>query len=231
MYIYETSKAPIIRPKTTTTSLTTIPSGKVSNTSTSVSTTISPIAVCISSLQTVPISNGNFSTGTYADWNVTGYGFGSAPLNLTNANKQGGYYAAPWSNFGNNTFAATTFQKGLAVQPGNLTSNPFLVTEPFLNFKVISSQNDNIYIEILQAGKPRIIVHYNTYAAPGNINAESTFENASIPLSTLACKNVSIRLVFIATGTSTTNYLAATDFYLSKTPVSTPGIVINQTFT
>ncbi|MGC8676538.1 MAG: hypothetical protein ACP5T3_03450 [Candidatus Micrarchaeia archaeon] len=215
-----TIKAPVSNSTKTTTNT-------ISNTTST--TTISALASCISGLQEVAIPNGNFSTGTYADWNITGYGFSSEPLNLTNANKNGGYYGAPWSNYGNNTFAATTFQKGLAVQPGNLTSKPFLVTEPFLNFKIVSSQNNDIYVEILHNGKPAIVAHYNTYAAPGNPNPQTTFENASIPLSTLLCQNVSIRVVFVATGLSTTQYIAVTGFYLSKTPTYTPGIVVNQT--
>lgn len=231
-YFYTTSKA-YVKPATTTTT-TTIPSNRLANVSINMSkNTTSPITVvasCLSSKPTMPIPNGNFSTGTYLDWYETGYGFGSAPLNLTSANEHGGYYGAPWNNFGNNTYAATTFQKGLAVQPGNLTSAPFEVTEPFLNFKIISSQDNNIYVEILEHNKPVIVVHYNTYAAPGNLNAQSTFENASIPLASLLCKNVSIRLVFVATGLSTTKYMAATGFYLSKTPVETPGIVVNETF-
>ena len=160
----------------------------------------------MSNLPAVPVPNGNFSTGTFADWNVSGPGFGTAPLNLTQANKNAGYYSAPWSNFGNNTFAATTFEKGLAVQPGNITSAP-----------------------ILHDGKPAIVVHYNTYAASSS-NAQSTFQNASIPLATLLCKNVSIKVVAIATGISTTNFVAVTGFQLSKTPRATPGIVVNETF-
>jgi len=195
-------------------------------------TTISPITViasCLSNKAVVPIPNGNFSTGTYADWNVTGAGFSLAPINLTYANKNYGYYGAPWSNFGNNTFAATTYQKGLAVQPGNLTSSAFEVTEPFLNFKIVSPQNDLIYVEILYQGKPVIVVHYNTYNVPGNPNPQTTFENASIPVATLLCKNVSVRIVTDEVGLSTTSYVAVTGFYLSKTPISTPGIVVNTT--
>ncbi|MEM4097960.1 MAG: hypothetical protein QXS81_04670, partial [Candidatus Micrarchaeaceae archaeon] len=111
-----------------TTASTTVPVSTTTKT-TSASTTI--FSLCTSANATVPIPNGNFSTGTYADWHVTGYGFGTAPLNITYANNNGGYYNHTWTGI-NNTFIATTFHGGLALQPGNITSSIFKVVEPYL---------------------------------------------------------------------------------------------------
>lgn len=74
---------------------------------------------------------------------------------------------------------------------------------------------------------------YDTYNASSNANASSTFVNASIPLldTTFFCQNVSVRIVSGLLGTtSNLNYIAAGDFYMSKTPRSTPGILVNQSF-
>jgi hypothetical protein len=105
------------------------------------------------------------------------------------------------------------------------------VVEPFLNFRLISPPNNNLYIEILQGSIPVIVTHFNTYNAPNNTNATSTFEAASIPLGVVMCQNVSIKIVANVGGTVTTHtgYIAAGDFYLSKTPVQAPGVVMNQT--
>ncbi|MEM0094487.1 MAG: hypothetical protein QXF41_01830 [Candidatus Micrarchaeaceae archaeon] len=212
-----------------TTTSTTIPIGVTTKT-TSVPTTI--FSLCTSANETVPIANGDFSTGTYAGWNVTGYGFGTAPLNITYANENGGYYNHTWTGI-NYTFIATTFHGGLALQPGNITSAPFKVVEPYLNFKIISPQNNLLYIELLQNGKVVFTVHYNTYAAPNNQYPTSEFVNASIPISIFMCQNISIRVVAGVVGTIATHsqYIAVTGFYQSKTPTYTPDIVVNQTIT
>ncbi len=227
-YLYQTSR-PVSKPIHVVTTIKNTTITTTTTQTTTVNSSLTKVASCLSSSPVVAIPNGNFSSGTYADWVATGYGFGSAPLNLTWANEKGDYYGAPWSGFGNNTFAATTFQKGLAIQPGNLTSKPFEVVLPFLNFKIISPLNNLVYIEILKDNKPAIVAHFNTYAVPGNINAQSTFENASIFLGNLLCQNVSIRVVFVGTGLSTTQFIAVTGFYLSSKPVSAPNVTVNET--
>ena len=62
-------------------------------------------------------------------------------------------------------------------------------------------------------------------------NSLSQFVNASIPLVTLLCANVSIRVHagVVSTGMNQYNYIAVGDFYEASLPVSTPGIVVNQT--
>jgi len=211
---------------TTILSTTTIPMTTISNTTT---TSIPPIGSCVSSNKTVSLLNGNFSQG-YKYWNASGYGFGTTPLNITWADINDCYYNASWMNY-NGNFFATTYHCGIMVQAGNLTSMPFKVVLPYLNFKIISPYNDALYIEILKNGKPVIVSHYNTYNAAGNIYTMSNFENASIPLAMFMCQNVSVRIVANVAGNlvNRLQYIAVGDFYQSVTPISTPGIIVNQT--
>jgi len=212
---------------TTTLNTTTIPGTTVLNTTT---TSIPPIGSCISPNKTVSLLNGNFSTGTYEYWNTSGYGFGNLPLNITWADNNNCYYNTTWLNY-NGNFFATTYHCGIMVQTGNLTSMPFKVVLPYLNFKIISPYNNELYIEVMKNGKPVIISHYNTYNAAGNIHATSNFENASIPLAMFMCQNVSVRIVAGVAGNlvNRLQYIAVGDFYQSVTPISTPGIIVNQT--
>jgi len=223
-------------PGKTTTATTSVPQNSTNVTSTTtmsqnstLPTTSVYFSQCQSKNATENILNGDFSTGSYYGWNATGPGFGSTPLNLTHANAAGGYYSAPWSGYAG-SYVATTYQGGLSLQNGNLTSRPFEVTEPYLNFRIISPQSNQIYIEILQGTKSSKY-WYNTYNASNSANAASEFVNASIPLldTTFFCQNVSIRIVSGSVGTtSNLNYIAVGDFYMSKTPKSTPGILVNQ---
>ncbi len=223
-----TKTATTITTKNTTVATTTIPNSTVVTTISNATTITIPS--CLSLAQTVPIYNGNFSTGNYTGWEVSGYGFGTSPLNLTYANQNMGYYNHTWVDY-NGTFVATTFHGGLALQNGNLTSMPFKVVEPYLNFKIISPQNNLLYVEILSNGKPVIVAHYNTYNAPNNPYPSSQLANASMPLSLLMCQNVSIKVVAGVVGSLATRnqYIAIGDFYQSRQPVSTPGIIVNQT--
>ncbi|MDE1761881.1 MAG: hypothetical protein KGH59_02320 [Candidatus Micrarchaeota archaeon] len=216
------SKATTSVPTTTT---------PVSSASTTIvlSTTTVPFSSCLSSSPTVKIFNGNFSTGTYEGWNQTGGGFGLAPLNSTQANQNGGYFNHTWIGY-NGTFFASTFHGGLGVQPGNLTSNTFLVTEPFLNFKIISPQNGALYVEILANGVPKVVTHFNTYTQ-SNLYPFSQFLNGSMPMSTVLCQNVSIRVVADVVGSYTTSkqYIAIGDFVQGRSPYPNYGqIIVNQ---
>lgn len=226
----------------TTTIATTLPTTTIQNVTTTInsnlssSTTTIPAQSCLSPISSEPIYNGDFGLGNYSGWNQTGGGFGSGPINITHANSPNvsSYYNHTWVNYLGNFFAST-FMGGLFVQPGNLTSDSFLVTEPYLNFRIISSQNQLLYVEVLQNNQTMITTHYNTYVQ-GNPYPTSLFLNASIPLSSLLCQNVSIRVVSQVVGTITTSrtYIAVGDFVLSKTPVVNPGIqnpsqiIVNQ---
>ncbi|MCL4375547.1 hypothetical protein M1394_01995 [Candidatus Marsarchaeota archaeon] len=207
------------------------PSNKTITTNTTNNTNSSGLSgECISSTETVPVPNGNFSLGTYQSWTTTGLGFGSEPFNIISANNEGAYYGAPWSGY-NGTFIATTYSGGISFQAGNLTSDYFLVTEPYLNFKIISPQNNQLYLELLTDNKTFIKIYYNTYQAANNTEAATHFVNASIPLISLLCKYVRVRVVANVLGTVTTRdqYLAVTDFQLSRAPHAESGIIVNQT--
>jgi len=194
------------------------------------STKIIKPACLPSNASIIYIPNGNFSTGTYEYWNTTGTGFGDAPLNLTQANKEGEYYEKPWSGYGNTNFAGGTFRGGFAIAPGNLTSSPFLVNDSYLNFKLISPYNYQIYIELLENQTPVLRAYFNTYNASGNINAQTTFVNASLPISEFMCHKLRIRIVAGYVGAGITQYIMATDFYLSNKEITTPGILYQLNF-
>ena len=176
------------------------------------------------------VYNGNFSNGEYTGWNVTGAGFGTAPLNLTYADNAivKCYVGSPWSNIPG-TYVASTYSCGLQASPGNLTSSPFTVAKPFLNFKIISKPHANLYMEILAGNSPAIIAVYNTYnlSLPGGDQSASTFRNASIPLTSIAGKVAKIRIV--AGTPSKQNFILAGGFYLSTIPNQQSGILTNLT--
>ncbi|MEM0200787.1 MAG: hypothetical protein QXD23_00050 [Candidatus Micrarchaeaceae archaeon] len=184
------------------------------------------LADCLTNLPNESIPNGNFQTGSYQNWNVTGIGFGSAPANIIQYNNESEYYNSPWENY-NGQYFATTYRGGFIISPGNITSDAFQVTEPYLNFKIVSPQNNLLYVEILENNTPVIVKQFNSY---GNIGAPSgTFENATIPLTSLLCKNINIRVVSGVVYTPATKYdiIAVGDFYLSKTPIGSTGTSLN----
>lgn len=186
-------------------------------------------AYCQASHPNVSIDNGNFGTGTYSGWTVTGSGFGNAPTDINIANENNDYYRTYWSNY-NGEFFATTFRNSSAFVPGNLTSYQFMVSEPFLNFKIVSSQSSGLYTEVLLNNTPFIISYYNTTNGQGNYPL-GTFANASINLSPLFCQNVTVRIVsrVLENSTNRNRFIAVGDFYLSNSSIATPGILVNST--
>lgn len=184
------------------------------------------------------VYNGNFGNGKYTGWTVNGTGFGKAPLNITRANRLGSnqtntrnatecYIGQPWSNY-NGTFFATTYTCGSSVSLGSITSSPFYADQEFLNFKIVSPDNNYIYVEILYNGTPYTIAHYNTFNSSLYVNASSQFRNASIPLYNVFQKPISIRVV--AGTLNQLTYVAVGDFALSSRPLQDRGILSNITF-
>ena len=226
----------VISLRTSKTSTTTaVTSNGVATTVNSVVTTVANYSNvttgCLSNNVTEALLNGNFSSGNFEGWNVTGQGFGSAPVNIIYANANGDYYSAPWSGY-NGIFFATTHWPGTSVTPGNITSEPFKVTEPYLNFQIVSPQDNELYVELLDNGQPLIINHYFTFPAVANAtNAQSTFVNASIPIASLICQNISVRVVSGVVGQRIGNYkfIAVGDFYMSKVFKQDPGVIYNRT--
>jgi hypothetical protein len=176
------------------------------------------------------IYNGDFGSGQYNGWTLTNPGFGTAPLNITHADSKDCYLGnSTWNNYAGKFFA-TTYDCGISVAAGNLTSSPFYAnaTDPFLNFKIISPDNSGVYVEIMQNGTPGIIAHYNTLnKSLGAHDLASTFMNASIPLTSLAGKAVRIRVVSSIIGQQP--FVAVGDFVLSNRPVQQQGILTNIT--
>ncbi len=222
--------SPTVKP-TTTVQLNTTGSGSnqsINGTSGNTTATGPVAGSCMTRLPYLPIRNGNFSTGTYEGWNTTGNGFGAVPFNISFANVYGYYYAAPWANY-SGSFVATTYKIGTEVSPGNITSDQFKVTEPYLNFKLISPQDGYLYVEILENGRPFMINHYDTFAAAGNYNPQTNFINISVSMAPIMCQNASVRIVsdVVNTHTSKYEYIAAGDFYLSTNAHNTAGVLVN----
>ncbi len=188
------------------------------------------------------IYNGNFGNGAYTGWNVINPGFGTAPLNISYADSKLCYVGRNWSNY-NGGYFATTYNCGVSVAPGNITSSPFLAdpTKPFLNFRLISPDDNNIYIELLNANykvinnkqvyvnsTPVAIAHFNTYNLSVTSGyASSTFANVTIPLTQYINDILQVRVVAVTVEGS--HFIAAGDFVLSNRPHQDKGVVANIT--
>ncbi len=189
------------------------------------------------------VYNGNFMDGEYTGWSLYGKGFGTAPINITKANENTTsqcYVGQPWTGY-IGSYIATTYNCGLSNAPGNITSSLFYANQPFLNFKIISPQDNFLYVEILYNNTPYIIAHYNTYnissgstcnvisPSPNSTGSNSsacastTFRNASIPLVTVIDKPIQVRVVADTLNRQT--YIAAGDFALGAKPKQDQGIL------
>lgn len=176
----------------------------------------------------LPLENGNFSSGSYSGWTASGPGFSGKPTDINVANQNGQYYKNPWSNY-NGEFFATTFRQNSTYLPGNLTSKQFKVTQPFFNFNIVSAKSSGLYIDIMLRNSSFIIQHYNTSNGK-NIIGPDTFANASINLSSLYGKNVSVRVVSQTnSSTSGGEFIAVGNFRQSNKSIATPGILVNST--
>ncbi len=174
------------------------------------------------------VPNGNFATGSYYMWNITGKAFQSMPLNLTLANNISCHPGnAKWSGY-NGTFFASTYNCSKKSQAyGNLTSSVFNASEPFLNFQTIGYGGPFSYIEILQNGKPTVRASFNTYNISNGQQQTFTLRNATIPLMKVYGKPVQIRVV--ANETAETDFIVVGDFRLDNMPVQEQGVLVNIT--
>lgn len=170
------------------------------------------------------ILNANFSNGQYTGWNISGAGFGTKPFNITYANANGCYKGSRWAGY-EGGFFATTYNCGTSVAPGNLTSVEFRVDPktPFLNFRIVSPDDSLIYVEAYQVGGNGTVVgRYNTFNISLSPNASSTFQNVSLPLTTLT--NKVVRLKIVATTVQPGRYMAIGDFAMAGLPNSQKGV-------
>ena len=182
---------------------------------------------CVPSNDFVWVGNGNFSTGTYFAWQTTGSGFGSAPLNLSWANYNGVYYQHPWNGYFGN-FAATTYSQGRQMTPGTLSSS-FVVVEPYLNFQITSPPSSQLYVEILLNNNPVVVNHYDTLQVP-NANTLGSFSFASINMTGLLCKSVTVSVVsdvLEVTSSNQNQFIAVGNFFQGRIPYQTPGVIVN----
>lgn len=181
-------------------------------------------STCLSNRSTLLIYNGNFSTGTFTDWTVSGSGFGGAPLNLQSANQNGDYYQNKWSNY-NGQYAATTYKENSPLSPGNLSTS-FVVREPYLNFQITSPQNNNLYLEVLFDNAPMIIAHYDTLKAQGG-SPIGKFASATLNMSSLLCKSVTLKIVsnvYEVSSSDENQFIGVGNFYQSRSQSQSSGV-------
>ncbi|MDE1860585.1 MAG: hypothetical protein KGH72_02590 [Candidatus Micrarchaeota archaeon] len=214
-------------------SSTTAPISTVSNitvNSTTMSTSSIPVynySGCIQSGAFSPVSNGNFGTGNLMSWNATPNGF--VVYNKTSLNANRSYYAAPW-NGTNATYFASTYNIGTAVRSGNLTSSTFQIVQPYLRLQIISPQDAQLYVEIINNTSVKKIFYINSYSIANSSNAGSYFQNASIDVIPILCQHVRLRFVAGAVGNihNVRNYMAITNIRQAKVP-QLPGLILNWT--
>jgi hypothetical protein len=225
-FISAHKESPTSSTGTTTLETTTInATSTTSLANTTITTTLMP-KTCISNNSSVTIYNGNFSTGTYYGWSLSGPGFGTAPLNLTKANQNGDYYIDNWSGYGGQ-YAATTYHQQATSVPGNLSMN-FVPVEPYLNFQIYSPKSNNLYVEVIPFRGQPVRYYYDTLQGQGT-NQTGEFASASINMSAFTCQSVTFRVVSNSASDNQNIFIAVGNFYQSQSPAQTPGIAVNGT--
>ena len=148
-------------------------------------------------------------------------------MNISAANSNGAYYQSQWSGY-NGQYFATTYSQKRSYTGGSIYTS-FVVVEPYLNFKIISAPNQNLYVEILKNNNAVLVVHYGTpNATGGGYGSMSNFASASINMTSLMCQTVQVKVVsdvYGATASQQNQFIAVGDFQQSGSSSQTSGIV------
>ncbi len=108
---------------------------------------ITGTTTCKTVIANVSMVNPDFETGTYAGWNVTGSGWGSAPTSGSLANSQHLYYSVPYSGW-QGTYFASSYQTGGRGAVGSLQSAPFTLDKKYLEFLAIGQDDAQLCVAL-----------------------------------------------------------------------------------
>jgi hypothetical protein len=161
----------------------------------------------------VPIPNGDFESGTYEHWTVSGEGFGTAPSDMPQVNAQGMYIDTPYTEYQGSFAASSYLAQRDPGATGTLTSDAFLISRPYLEFLVTGMQNAQIYVELWVDGSPVKRLE------PDNPNTR--FARVSWNVTQWVGRMGSIK-VFDGSISRPRGYIEVDDFYLTNTPTVTP---------
>lgn len=159
------------------------------------------------------LPNGNFETGDYSYWTVEELGFGSAPSDLIAANAERMYVGQPYTNFEGRYAASSFLPRRDAGARGTLTSDPFTISKPYLEFLVTGVENAQIYVELWVEG--RAVKHREPD------NPTTSFERISWDVRQWTGKTGYIKVVD-GSATRPHGFIEADDFYLIDSPTTTP---------
>ncbi|MDD5318049.1 MAG: hypothetical protein PHF51_04965 [Candidatus ainarchaeum sp.] len=159
------------------------------------------------------IPNGGFESGTYEHWTVSDDGFGTQPADMPQVNVQAMYLDTPYSNY-QGSFAASSYlaQRDPGAR-GSLTSEPFTISKPYLEFLVTGMQHAQIYVELWVDGAP--VKHFEPD------NPSTRFQRVSWSVAQWVGRTGSIR-VFDGSVARPRGYVEVDDFYLTDANTTVP---------